>query len=75
MGPCGEIYKSQQEKLMNSYVKRELAARAAQLADLIVKAKPAQIRFRSEEQFLEMLGLPPRQLQQRVPVRGRQQKY
>jgi hypothetical protein len=60
---------------MNSYVKGELRDRAAKLADLIVKAKPAQIRFRSEEQFLEMLGLPPRQLQHRVPVRVRQLKY
>ena len=60
---------------MNSYVKRELGDRAAKLADLIVRAKPAQIRFRSEQQFLEMLGLPSGQLQNRVPVRARQPKY
>jgi hypothetical protein len=60
---------------MNRYAKDELGNRMAKLADMIVKAKPAQIQFRSEEQFLEMLGLPPGQLQNRVPVRARQAKY
>ncbi len=60
---------------MNSYVKRELGDRAANLADLIARAKPAQIQFRSEQQFLEMLGLPSGQLRNRVPVRARQPKY
>ena len=41
----------------------------------IARAKPAQIQFRSEQQFLEMLGLPSGQLRNRVPVRARQAKY
>jgi hypothetical protein len=43
---------------MNISMRCELGNIAARLADLIVHARPAQIRFQSEEQFLEMLGLP-----------------
>ena len=43
---------------MSMNTRRELRAKAARLADLIARAKPAQIRFSSEEQFLQMLGLP-----------------
>jgi hypothetical protein len=43
---------------MNISMRYELGNIAARLADLIVHARPAQIRFQSEEQFLEMLGLP-----------------
>jgi hypothetical protein len=56
------------ESVMSRYTQRELLNRAAKLADLIVRAQPAQIWFRSEEQFLEMLGLPQMQLQNHVPV-------
>jgi hypothetical protein len=56
---------------MNISMRYELGNIAARLADLIVHARPAQIRFQSEEQFLEMLGLPmplipvPARVQQR----------
>ena len=43
---------------MNTNTRLELRAKAARLADLIARAKPAKIRFSSEEQFLQMLGLP-----------------
>jgi hypothetical protein len=56
---------------MNGYAKDERGNRMAKLADMIVKAKPSQLQFRSEEQFLEMLGMPSGQ----VPVRVRQLKY
>ena len=54
---------------MNISMRYELGNIAAKLADLIVRARPVQIRFQSEEQFLEMLGLPlspvPARVQQR----------
>jgi hypothetical protein len=54
---------------MNISMRYELGNIAARLADLIVQARPAQIRFQSEEQFLEMLGLPLNP----VPTRVQQQ--
>jgi hypothetical protein len=42
---------------MNTDTRHELRNKAARLAKLLVQAKPVQMRFRSEEQFLEMLGL------------------
>ena len=54
---------------MDISVRYELGNIAAKMGDLIVQARPAQIRFQSEEQFLEMLGLPlntvPARVQQR----------
>jgi len=44
---------------MNINVAHDLGCKAVRLADLIVQAKPAQMRFRSEAQFLEILGWPP----------------
>ena len=59
MSPCGEIKAGQQENRMNINVRRDLGCKAARLADLIVQAKHAQIWFRSETQFLEIVGWPP----------------
>jgi len=42
---------------MNADTRHELRNKAARLAELLVQAKPVQMRFRSEAQFLEMLGL------------------
>ena len=58
------------ENRMNRKVRHELQNKAAKLADLIVHAKRARIHFRSEEQFLEMLGLPPASMGYRLPVRN-----
>ena len=43
---------------MSMNTRLELRTKAVRLADLIARAKPAKIRFSSEEQFLQMLGLP-----------------
>ena len=55
---------------MNTNTRLELRAKAARLADLIARAKPAQIRFSSEEQFLQMLGLPKNAVAARVELPG-----
>ena len=41
-----------------------MADKLRKLADLIVSAKPVELRFESEEQFLDMLNI------QAVPVRS-----
>ena len=50
---------------MNKFGRYESGVRVARLADLIVRAKPVQIHFQSEEQFLQLVGLP----QNVVPVK------
>ena len=56
---------------MNTKMRHELGSKAARLAALIVQAKPAQMRFRSEEQFLQMLQLPQDLVPVPVPVERR----
>jgi len=44
---------------MSLFKHLQLSRKAAQLADLIVSGQRASLRFNSEEQFLQMLGLRP----------------
>jgi hypothetical protein len=60
----GEIQASQQESFMNILRRYISGFKVDRLADLIVQAKSIQIRFRSEEHFFRLLGLP----QNAVPV-------
>jgi hypothetical protein len=44
---------------MDADTRHELRNKAASLAALLIRAKSARVKFRSEAQFLEMLGLEP----------------
>jgi len=48
-----------------------LTMKIVKLADLIVQAKPARITFKSEKQFLEMLGLQPAVVSAQIDRRRR----
>ena len=45
---------------------KDVTRKAAWLADLIVHAEPARIIFKSEEQFLSILGAGPAKAHSRV---------
>jgi hypothetical protein len=54
---------------MNDKQRNSMIRQASKLADLLVQAKPGQIKFQSEREFLEMLGLQPSVLPVRVKIR------
>ena len=44
---------------MSEYEHRFMSARLTEIAELIVGALPGRVRFRSEQEFLELLSLQP----------------
>ena len=50
--------------------REKLSKQIVQLADLIVRGRPARMRFHSEQQFLELIGMQPSAVRVRVSDRS-----